>query len=140
MKNITFKIPKGVNEGERIRLKDQGGQGANGGKRGSLFMKVKFVPSAHFIKKGNDLYTTVNVYPWDAALGTKVNVKTLDGQIKVSVPKETQNGRKIRATGKGYAARNRQPGDLYIEIKIVNPAAITPKMKELYRKLKDLNG
>ena len=140
VKNITFNIPKGVNEGERIRLKDQGGEGANGGKRGSLYMKVKFVPSVHFIKKGSDLYTTVNVYPWDAALGEKINVHTLDGQIKITIPKETQNGKKIRIAGKGYAARNGSPGDLYIEFKIVNPVRITAKMKELYRKMKDLSG
>ncbi len=137
VKNITFKIPKGVGEGERIRLKNQGGVGANGGKTGNLHMKVKFVPSRNFEKRGNDLYTTVNIYPWDAALGTKMNVKTLDGQIKVNIPKESQTGKKIRVSGKGYAGRNQKQGDLYIEIKIVNPTGITAKMKELYQKMKE---
>ncbi len=140
VRNITFKIPKGVKEGERIRLKNQGGDGANGGRKGSLYMKVKFVPGANFVKKGNDLYTTVNVYPWDAALGSKVNVKTMDGQIKVTIPKGTQTGKKIRVTGKGYAGRDKNQGDLYIEIKIVNPAKLTSKMKELYEKMKDISG
>ena len=139
-RNITFNIPKGVNEGERIRLKDQGGEGVSGGKRGSLYMKVKFVPGRHFVKKGDDLYTTVNVFPWDAALGAKLNVKTPDGQIKVNIPKETQSGKKIRVAGRGYAARNKNPGDLYIEIKIVNPVRMTSKMKELYQQMKDLSN
>jgi len=138
-KNITFKIPKGVNEGERIRLKNQGGQGANGGKNGNLYMKVKFASSRNFTKKGNNLYTTVKLHPWDAALGAKVNVKTLDGQIKVNVPKGAQTGKKIRVIGKGYSGRNKKQGNLYIEIKIVNPTKITPKMKELYKKMKKLD-
>ena len=140
VKNITFKIPKGVKEGERIRLKNQGGAGSNGGRQGSLFMKVKFVPSGHFVKKGNDITTTVNVFPWDAALGAKVNVKTLDGQIKVTIPAKVQTGKKIRVPGKGYASRDGKKGDLFIEIKIINPVKMTPKMKELYQKLKDEHG
>ncbi len=135
VKNITFKIPKGVDEGERIRLKNQGSAGANGGKSGNLHMKVKFVPGNLYIKKGNDIYSTISLYPWEAALGTKRKVKTLDGFINVTIPKETQTDKKIRITGKGYSSKNRNQGDLYLEIKIVNPSRITPKMKELYQEL-----
>ena len=73
-------------------------------------------------------------------MGSKVNVKTMDGQIKVSIPKQTQSGKKIRVSGKGYAGRDKNQGDLYIEIKIVNPAKLTSKMKELYEQMKEISG
>ena len=109
--------------------------GNSGGKSGNLYMKVKFIPSKLYTKKGNNLYTTINLYPWEAALGTKRKVKTLDGSINVNIPEETQTGKNIRIPGRGYAGKNKKQGDLYLEIKIVNPTKITLKMKEFYQQM-----
>ncbi len=137
IKSFNFTIPKGVKEGEKIRLKNQGNSGVNGGDRGDLYMKVKFSSSDNFTKHGKNIHTKLNLYPWDAALGTKMDVKTLDGKIKVTIPEKTQSGKKIRVSGKGYKERNSNPGDMIIEIKIVNPVSLTPKMKKLFEKMKE---
>ncbi len=137
IKNFNFTIPKGVKEGEKIRLKNQGNAGAGGGAKGDLYMKVKFASSDNFTKRGKNIHTKLNIFPWDAALGTKADVKTLDGKIKVTIPAKTQTGKKIRVSGKGYRERNSNAGDMIIEITIVNPVTVTPKMRKLFEKMRD---
>ncbi|MDD5016714.1 MAG: J domain-containing protein [Eubacteriales bacterium] len=136
-KIFTFKIPKGVRDGEKIRLKGQGHPGSGGGRSGDLRLIVRFVKSTRYAPEGNDLVTTADVYPWDAALGGKVPVETLDGRIAVSIPAGVQSGSKIRVAGKGYPVRSGKRGDLYIRVRIVNPARLTSEQKKLYEKLKD---
>ncbi len=136
-RTINFKVPKGVKDGETIRLKGQGRAGAGGGAAGDLRMTVKLIPSARFAPEGNDLITTADIYPWDAALGTKRNVETLDGMIAVKIPAGMQSGSRIRVAGKGYPVRTGKRGDLFIKVRIVNPAHLTGEQKKLYEKLKD---
>lgn len=136
-RTIDFKVPQGVKDGETIRLKGQGHAGAAGGKTGDLRLTVRLVPSARYTPEGNDLVTTADVYPWDAALGAKHNVETLDGMIAVKIPSGVQSGSKIRVAGKGYPVRSGKRGDLYIKVRIVNPAHLTREQKGLYEKLKD---
>lgn len=140
VKNFTFKIPKGVRDGEKIRLKGQGHKGANGGKNGDLHLIVRFRPGDHFTLEGNDLVTTVDLYPWDAALGGKVPVRTLDGRIMVTVPEGIQPESRIRVAGKGYIDRNGKRGDLYIKTRIVNPVHLTRETRELYEQLKKVSN
>lgn len=135
-KTINFKIPKGVGNGETIRLKGQGYAGANGGKPGDLLMKVHIKPSEKFVLEGNDLVTAIDVYPWDAALSGKVSVETLDGRIIVKIPEGMHPDSKIRVAGKGYPSRSGKQGDLYIKVRIVNPKHLTAEQKGLYEKLK----
>lgn len=137
MMSINFKIPKGVHDGEKIRLKGQGQSGMGGGRKGDLLMTVHMKPSRRFEVKGNNLAMKLDLLPWDAALGGKVDVNTIDGRIKVSIPKNMQTGKKIRIPGKGYIDRKGIRGDLLIEARIVNPQHITGQAKRLYEKLRD---
>ena len=121
--SINFKIPKGVRDGEKIRLRGQGQEGIGGGKRGDLLMTVRMKPSNKFSVKGNNLAMTLDIFPWDAALGGKLPVDTIDGRIMVTVPAHMQTGKKIRIPGKGYIDRSGKRGDLIIEARIVNPGA-----------------
>lgn len=135
-KNLTFKIPKGVRDGEKIRLHGQGAAGINGGENGDLFLVVKLKSSDKFTIEGINLTTTLEIMPWDAALGCELAVGTVDGKILIKVPAGVQTDSKIRASGKGYIDRNGRRGDLYIKVRIVNPSYITREMKGLYEKLK----
>lgn len=135
-KSINFKIPKGVGNGETIRLKGQGYAGSGGGKAGDLHMKVHIIPSERFTLEGGNLVTNADVYPWDAALSGKVPVETLDGRIMISIPEGVQTDSRIRITGKGYPSRSGKQGDLYIRVRIVNPRNLTAEQKGLYEKLK----
>lgn len=135
-RSINFRIPKGVGNGETIRLKGQGYAGSGGGKAGDLHMKVRITPGGRFALEGDDLVTDVDVYPWDAALSGKVSVETLDGRIIVKIPEGVQTGSRIRVAGKGYPSRSGKQGDLYIRVRIVNPRNLTSEQKSLYEKLK----
>ena len=136
--NINFKIPKGVRNGEKIRLKGQGQVGYNGGQNGDLLMTVVMKPSKIFSVNGNDLAMTFDLMPWDAALGGKKQVNTIDGRINVTIPPEIQTGKKIRISGKGYIDRKGNRGDLIIMVRLVNPSKITSKAKKLFEELKDI--
>jgi curved DNA-binding protein len=134
-KSLTFKIPKGVKDGEKIKLKNQGENSYNGGESGDLFLIVKIKPGKYLLE-GNNLLTELEILPWDAALGSEMNVDTPDGKISVKIPEGIQTGSKIRIVNKGYIDRSQKRGDLYIKIIIVNPKTIAPEQKELFKKLK----
>ena len=139
-KSLSFKIPKGVKDGERVRLKGQGDAGFNGGKNGDLFLTIKIKPSERFKLEWNDLIMTVNIMPWDAALGGKITVDAIDSKILVKIPAGIQADNKIRVSGKGYVDRTGKRGDLYLKVRIVNPIYLTNDMKGLYEKLKEASG
>lgn len=137
-KSLSFKIPKGVKDGEKIRLKGLGDPGHNGGPNGDLLLQVRIVPDNRFALDGLDLITNLDIMPWDAALGSEQKVPTLEGKILVKVPAGIQSDGKIRVAGKGYTDRSGQRGDLYIKVRIVNPGYLTHEMKALYEKMKNL--
>lgn len=138
-KSFTFKIPKGVKDGEKIRLKGQGEPGTNGGSNGDLYLTVKFKKGSRFEIEGKDLLTTLDVMPWEAALGAEKPVDTMDGRILIKVPPGIQTDSKIRVAGKGYTDRSGSRGDLYIKVRIMNPKVMTREIKELYTKLKEVS-
>ncbi len=129
------KIPPGVSNGSIIRLPKQGGKGIGENDDGDLLLRVSLAEDPLFAVKGYDIYTVVSVSPWEAALGTKVPVKTLDGTVTLTVPEGTQTGRKFRLTGKGLARRKGPPGDLFVEIEIAMPEKLTAGEKNLFREL-----
>jgi len=135
VKNFSLKIPKGVRDGEKIRLKGQGHPGSQGGKSGDLHLIVRFKPSSRFTMEGNDLEMTQDIYPWDAALGGKVAVSAIDERIMVKVPAGIQTENKIRVAGKGYIDRDGKRGDLYIKVRIINPSRLTGEQQKLYEQL-----
>ena len=132
---IDVKIPAGVTEGERIRVVGAGGQGSGGGANGNLYLRVKTEPEEGFSLHGLDVEKNVDLLPWEAALGCKKSVETLDGTVSVRMPPRIQAGKKIRLAGKGMKNRKGAQGDLYLCVRIVNPPVITAKMEELFRKL-----
>ncbi len=132
--NVT--VPAGTGDNERIRLKGQGAPGADGGPAGDLYLRVRLVPHPLFDVEGHDLIVTVPVAPWEAVLGAKVSVPTLTGRISLTVPADSQNGRRLRIKGKGLTGK-RHTGDLYAVLKVVMPEHQDERSRDLWRQLAD---
>jgi curved DNA-binding protein len=133
-KTLKVKIPKGVTDKERIRLKGQGAPGFGNGTPGNLYLKIKLVPHPLFDVIGNDLSITVPVAPWEAALGASIEVPTLSGQIKVTIKPDSQSGNRLRIKGKGLSGKKSQ-GDLHVILKIVIPDKTDAESAELWKTL-----
>lgn len=129
-KTLKVKIPAGVKPGQQIRLSGQGSPGMGGGPQGDLYLEMNFEKHRLFDLDGNDIYLTLPLTPWEAALGTKITVPTLDGKVDLKIPENSQAGQKMRLKGKGISG-----GDEYVILKIVIPPATTPAAKELYEKM-----
>lgn len=138
-KTISFRVPAGIRQDEKIKIAGQGRSGSNGGRNGDLYLKVKFSEKSRFMVDGIDLITPIDIYPWDAALGTEIPFETIDKKIMVKIPAGIRSDSKIRISGCGYRGRNGNRGDLFLKIRINNPAYITQEQKELFRKLKELS-
>ncbi len=138
-RTITFKIPPGIKQGEKIKLAGQGSPGMNGGRNGDLYLKVNFKSGTVFEIDGMNLLAALELLPWEAALGVEVHFNTLDGKIVVTVPAGIQTDNRIRVAGRGYKDRHNTRGDLYIRVKIVNPAVLSKEQKELYEKLRQVS-
>ena len=138
-KTYTVKIPKGIRNGEKIRLIGQGKSGENGGKNGDLLIKINIQDDQKFKLNGYDLYTDLLLTPWEAALGTRTTVKTLDDETNIYVPEGIQSGEKIRIPNKGYYADKETRGDLVAEVKVVVPKHLTDKEKNIYKELSKIS-
>ena len=132
---IEVKIPPGVADGQRIRVRGKGKPSLAGAAPGDLYLKVSIEPHAHFRRQDRDIYVELPVSFTEAALGTKLDVPTLEGNSKVTVPAGVSSGQKLRLKGKGIAAGKAggQRGDQYVVIKIVSPPKLCPKAKELLK-------
>lgn len=130
---ITFKIPAGVRDGQRIRLAGKGHPGARG--PGDLYLTVKLAADEHFRFEGSDLVTPLVVSPWEAALGTVAALTTLDGEVKLKVPAGTSSGRRIRLRGKGYPGEGGARGDLFAALEIAVPESLSDRERELFEEL-----
>jgi len=130
---LNVKIPRGIREGQVIRLTGQGEPGYGDGKAGDLLLEVQFRPHARLRAEGRDLLLTLPVAPWEAALGSTVAVDLPGGAINMRIPAGAQAGKQLRVRGKGLPCD--PPGDLYIDLRIVAPPADTPKARELYEAL-----
>ncbi|MCP5265448.1 MAG: DnaJ domain-containing protein [Burkholderiaceae bacterium] len=130
-RTLDVQIPRGVREGQMIRLSGQGGPGLGGGAAGDLLLTVSFRPHARFSLDGRDLLVTLAVAPWEAALGAVVPVGLPDGSsLKVRIPAGAQSGREVVVKARGLPSS--PPGDLVLRIRVVLPPADTPKAKALY--------
>lgn len=127
---LSVKIPKGVKEGQHIRLTGQGSPGMGGGPPGDLYLEVHFTADALYRVEGRDVHVSLPVTPWEAALGATVEVPTPSGPVKVKVPEGSQAGRRLRLKGRGIPGA--EAGDLYVALEVVLPAADTDKARELY--------
>ena len=135
-RSIEVDIPRGVRDGQRIRLAGEGGSGVGGGPPGDLFLRVRLKPHPRFRVEGRDLYTDLAVSPWEAALGAEVPVRTLDGDARVKVPPGSSSGRRLRLRGQGLpGSAGAPPGDLYAVVTIRVPKKLTRKERELFERL-----
>ena len=130
---LNVKIPRGIREGQVIRLAGQGAQGP-GGRPGDLLLEVQFAPHPRLRADGTDVHLVLPVAPWEAALGASVPVTLPDGTLQVRVPAGARAGARLRVRGKGLPAD--PPGDLYLELQVVAPPADTPRLRELYEALR----
>ncbi|KPK56242.1 MAG: cytochrome C biogenesis protein [Thiotrichales bacterium SG8_50] len=134
-KNSTFKvkIPRGITEGQQIRIAGHGAPGPGTAPPGDLYLTVKFAEHPLYAVRGRDVFLTLPIAPWEAALGTTLRVPTLGGQVELRIPAEAQTGTRLRLKGRGLPGPS--PGDQFVTLKIVTPAASNDTVKELYRKL-----
>lgn len=134
-RTFQVKIPEGVTEGSVIRLPGQGEKGSGRGKSGDLLLRIHIAPDSRFRVNGHDLYTSVAIAPWEAALGAKVEVQTVVGSVSLTIPKGSQNGRKLRIRGKGLQKKGGQTGDLIVELQIQIPASLSKEEERLFKEL-----
>lgn len=139
MKTFTIKVPAGIRNQEKIRLLGQGKAGVNGGKNGDLFIKINIEDNKQFKLSGIDLYTDLKLTPWEAALGTRATVETINDTASVYVPRGIESGEIIRIPGKGYKDGKGGRGDLITEVKIIVPKELSLEEKELYEKLSQIS-
>jgi curved DNA-binding protein len=130
---LDVRIPKGVREGQMIRLTGQGHPGMGDGPAGDLYLEVKFKHHPRYRAEGRDVYATLPVAPWEAALGANVAAPVPDGVLEVKIPADSQSGRKLRLKGRGIPGPH--PGDLYLVLEVMLPEAATPKARELYQRM-----
>ena len=136
LKQYEVRIPPGTTEGSRIRLAGQGAPGRGGGAAGDLYLRVHIAPHPHFTVHGHNLHTTVNIAPWEAALGAKVHIPTLDGKIALNIPPGTQSGQQLRVRGKGLPlGRGEGHGDLLVSVRITVPERLSARERQLFEEL-----
>ena len=138
-KSYTVKIPTGIRSGEKVRLIVQGKPGKNGGKNGDLLIQINIENDSKFRLTGSEINTDLLLTPWEAALGVRTSVKSIDDETKVYVPEGVQSGEKIRIQNKGYYINKNDRGDLVAEVKVVVPKHISLEEKEMYKKLSKIS-
>lgn len=137
---IKVKIPAGVDNGSKIRVAGKGNQGAGEGPAGDLYIVINVIPHPVFTRKGDNIYSKVPITIAEAALGTKVEVKTIDGRATMRIPPGTQSGLKFRLRQKGAPSlRGDTRGDHFVEVRIALPKVLDERSKELLREFARLN-
>ena len=134
-RTLNVRIPKGVRQGQQIRLSGQGAAGRGSGKAGDLYLEVEFNPHRFFKVEGSDVFMDVPLSPWEAALGANIKVPTPSGTIDVKIPENSQTGKKLRLKGRGIPAKS--PGDLYVVLQVALPPANSARTRELYQRMKE---
>lgn len=133
-RTLNVRIPKGVHQGQHIRLAKQGGAGIGEGAKGDLYLEIEFARHPVYHVEGKDVYLDLPVTPWEAALGANIKVPTPTGRVDLKIPANSVSGRKLRLKGRGIPAK--QAGDLYVVLQVVLPPADTETAKQAYRELK----
>jgi DnaJ-class molecular chaperone len=135
-KTIEVNIPAGVRDGSTIRLAGQGGAAMNGTQPGDLYLHIRLRPHPAFTVRGDDLEIELPIAPWEAVLGAKVEVPTIDGKVELTVPPGAQSGQRLRLRGQGLNKRKGGRGDEYVRLKIVVPKEISAEERKLFEGLK----
>ena len=132
-RTLKIKIPKGVKAGQNIRLQGQGGPGVGGGKAGDLYLEIEFNPHSIYTVVGRDVSLELPIFPWEAALGGKIQISTPTGKVDLKIPSVCSSGKRMRL--KDYGIPGNPPGDFYVTLKIVLPDSLSDKEKSLYEAL-----
>jgi curved DNA-binding protein len=136
-RSYTVTIPRGVVDGQRIRLAGEGGRGLGGGPAGDLYLVVRLLPHERYRVDGRDIIVQLPVSPWEAALGATVPLTTPSGEAKVTVPPGSSTGRRLRLRGEGMPNPRGTPGDVLAEIAVMVPQRLTARERELFTQLAD---
>jgi curved DNA-binding protein len=136
-RTIDVTIPAGVVDGQRIRLRGQGGRGSGGADAGDLYLVVRLSPDSRYRVNGRDLEVMLPLAPWEAALGATVSIDTPGGPATVSVPAGTSSGRRLRLKGRGLPHRRGKPGDLYAQAQVTVPSTLSAQERRLFEQLRD---
>lgn len=137
-KNIEVNIPAGINQGQQIRIAGKGERGLNGGPNGDLFIEILVTSDSNFQRDGNDIHLNLELSMVDAALGCTLNVKTVYGDVEMSVPEGTQSGQTLRLKGKGVRGLKGTVGDQFVHFKILTPTKLTQEQKQLLEKFMEI--
>lgn len=136
---VKARIPKGVTDGQRLRVPGKGGKGFNGGRNGDLYLNIVLHPHSLFRVSGHDLYLDLPLTPWEAVLGTTVDVPTPGGSVRLKVPPGTHAGQKLRLAKRGLPKPSAGAGDLYAVVQITVPGVISDRERALYKQLADVS-
>ncbi|HEV7179551.1 MAG TPA: DnaJ C-terminal domain-containing protein [Candidatus Baltobacteraceae bacterium] len=140
-KKFEVTIPKGIGDGQRIRLAGQGGAGIAGGPNGDLYLIVKLLEDSTYKRKGNDLYVDLPVNLYDLVLGGEVKVPTMGGSVAMTIPEGTQNNRLLRLGGKGMpSVKGNGAGDQYVRLIGQLPQSLNDKEKKLFKELSSMRN
>jgi curved DNA-binding protein len=139
-KSLKVRVPKGISDGQRLRLAGKGGRGVNGGPDGDLYLTVTLRPHRVYRADGHDLHLDLPLAPWEAALGASVEVPTPGGPVQMKIPAGTAAGQTLRLSGRGLPRPKGGHGDLYVNAKIVLPKTTTAQERELLQQLADASG
>jgi curved DNA-binding protein len=134
-RDFEVNVPRGVRDGQRIRLSGEGEAGLDGGPSGDLFLRARIRPHPRFRVDGRNLHTDLPVTPWEAALGATVEVRTLTGTARVRVPAGSSSDRRLRLRGEGLPDAQGRQGDLYAIVKIRVPRSLSEQERELFERL-----
>lgn len=139
---VKVKIPAGIEDGKRLKLKGKGQQGIRGGGKGDLYLKIRINEPEGFERKGNDIFQTVALDLYTAMLGGTLTVGTLQGRVKLNIPPETPNGKIFRLAGRGLPEFNNtgKKGDYFIKTEILLPEKLTDEELKLLKKLKEMRS
>ncbi len=137
-RTLSVRIPRGVRQGQQIRLAKQGEPGYGRGEPGDLYLEIEFRPHPYYRVEERDVYLDLPVAPWEAALGATVEVPTPAGKVDLKIPPNSMAGRRLRLKGRGIPAKN--PGDLYVVLKIVLPKADTAEARRAYAEFENSLG
>lgn len=137
---VKVRIPKGVTDGQKMRVPGKGGAGAGGAPAGDLYLELRLKPHPLFRVSGHDLYITLPIAPWEAALGAAVEVPTLSGRVRVKVQPGTSSGQNLRLSGKGLPKPGGGHGDLYAVVQIAVPEHLSDRERRIYEELARASG
>jgi len=132
-RTLNVKIPKGIKEGQQIRLAGQGSPGMGQGGKGDLYLEIHFKPHPIYRVEGRDLHMQLPVAPWEAALGATVKAPTPDGKVDLKIPAGSNSGNKLRLKGRGIPGK--PAGDIYVTLSVVTPPANSEQAKAIYKEM-----